>query len=291
MTDSTPTPSQAPDKAGVVERCPLEQAVENALVAAGERFTCEPHEGQRLDFHLTERNVFIEVKAWHSPRISDQMASERNVIALQGPEAVTFFCSALSPPPVVEEAGLGFDAAVAAIEAWADGFTPSSDTATHLRLTAKDLRRNRETILANVAPIPTAGEESVEEDGDDAKLVGWLRGLADFQPPNFPNRKRLLREAADRLAALPSHRGVTIPDELRELSEKATEGPWEAIKGVEASDDMRCGVAAVRGDRSYLTATIENGAPGDFCDTEYANALLIVAAVNFIRQALKESSR
>ena len=77
------------------ERCPLERAVENALTAAREHFTCEPHEGQRLDFHLTERDVFIEVKAWHTPRISDQMASQRNVIALQGPEAVAFFCAAL----------------------------------------------------------------------------------------------------------------------------------------------------------------------------------------------------
>jgi hypothetical protein len=57
-----------------------------------------------------------------------------------------------------------------------------------------------------------------------------------------------------------------------------TPGPWEAIKGVEQSDDMRCGVAAVREDIRYLVATIENGAPGDFCDTEFANARLIAAA-------------
>lgn len=76
----------------MIDRCPLEQAVEEALTAAGEHFTCERESSdQRLDFHLTERNVFIEVKAWHTPRISDQMASERNVIALQGPEAVAWF--------------------------------------------------------------------------------------------------------------------------------------------------------------------------------------------------------
>lgn len=57
-----------------------------------------------------------------------------------------------------------------------------------------------------------------------------------------------------------------------------TPGPWEAIRGVDPADDMRCGVSAARGDRGYLVATIENGAPGDICDTEYANARLIAAA-------------
>lgn len=59
---------------------------------------------------------------------------------------------------------------------------------------------------------------------------------------------------------------------------KATPGPWRAIKGVEPSDDMRCGVSAMRGEIGYLVATIENGAPGDICDTEFANANLIAAA-------------
>lgn len=60
--------------------------------------------------------------------------------------------AAFSSPPGMEEAGQGFDAAVAAIEAWADGFIEPSDTAKHLRLTAKDLRRNREIILAALSP-------------------------------------------------------------------------------------------------------------------------------------------
>lgn len=65
-----------------------------------------------------------------------------------------------------------------------------------------------------------------------------------------------------------------------------TPGPWVAHKGVSPSDDMRCGVVAVRGDVSYLLATIENGAPGDFCDTEYANAHLIAAAPDLLEAAL-----
>lgn len=55
-----------------------------------------------------------------------------------------------------------------------------------------------------------------------------------------------------------------------------TPGPWKAIKGgLAEGDDMRCGV---RGDKEYLVATIENGAPGDFCETEEANAKLIASA-------------
>lgn len=57
-----------------------------------------------------------------------------------------------------------------------------------------------------------------------------------------------------------------------------TPGPFVPIKGIEQYDDMRCGVAAVRDEGQYLVATIENGAPGDFCDTEWANACLFAAA-------------
>jgi hypothetical protein len=44
----------------------------------------------------------------------------------------------------------------------------------------------------------------------------------------------------------------------------------------------------MRGDVGYLVATIENGAPGDFCDTEYANARLIAAAPELF-EALNEA--
>lgn len=57
-----------------------------------------------------------------------------------------------------------------------------------------------------------------------------------------------------------------------------TPGPWKAVKGISATDPMRCGVAAVRGETEYLVATIENGAPGDWCSTEEANAHLIASA-------------
>ena len=79
---------------------------------------------------------------------------------------------------------------------------------------------------------------------------------------------------------MPNELAPDVAGELAGLAEKAKPGPWEAIKGVEASDDMRCGISAMRGGIGYLVVTIENGAPGDFCDTEEANARMIVALVN-----------
>ena len=76
---------------------------------------------------------------------------------------------------------------------------------------------------------------------------------------------------------------TTLSERLAELSGKATLGDWQSVKGVEEADDMRCGISAMRGALGYLIATIENGAPGDFCDTEEANAALIVELVNAYR--------
>lgn len=70
---------------------------------------------------------------------------------------------------------------------------------------------------------------------------------------------------------------------LAELSAKATQGEWDALKGVEKSDEMRCGITTKRGDYDYLLVTIENGAPGDFCDTEFDNAQFITTLVNAFR--------
>jgi hypothetical protein len=66
------------------------------------------------------------------------------------------------------------------------------------------------------------------------------------------------------------------------MASEHTPGPWLAIKGIEDGDELRCGVSAMRGDMGYMVATIENGAPGDFCDTEFANARLIAAAPDLL---------
>ena len=59
---------------------------------------------------------------------------------------------------------------------------------------------------------------------------------------------------------------------------KHTSGQWRVIKGAAEGDDMRCAIVVERGKMQYLIATIENGAPGDFCETEEANAELMARA-------------
>lgn len=74
---------------------------------------------------------------------------------------------------------------------------------------------------------------------------------------------------------------ATPPVDVEALIAKAkaaTPGEWKPVKGISPSDGLRCGVTVVREEAEYLLATIENGAPGDFCDTEEANAAYIVAS-------------
>lgn len=66
------------------------------------------------------------------------------------------------------------------------------------------------------------------------------------------------------------------------MSATHTPGPWSAIKGIKDGDEMRCGVVCQHGKMQYLIATIENGGPGDFCETEEANAKLMAAAPEFL---------
>ncbi len=57
-----------------------------------------------------------------------------------------------------------------------------------------------------------------------------------------------------------------------------TPGEWKVLKGAVEGDDMRCAIVVEQGKMQYLLATIENGAPGDFCETELANAELMASA-------------
>lgn len=70
-----------------------------------------------------------------------------------------------------------------------------------------------------------------------------------------------------------------------------TPGPWEPLIGLKEDDMMRCAVVAVRGKTQYLLATIENGAPGDFCETEESNAHLIAAAPDLLAAARRVRAR
>ncbi len=75
---------------------PLERKVAKALEAVGVPFTTpdERREPTGLDFRLPN-GVEIEVKAMHTERSAKQLAAHRNVILLQGPDAVSVFCAAL----------------------------------------------------------------------------------------------------------------------------------------------------------------------------------------------------
>jgi hypothetical protein len=74
----------------------LEAMVAAALTDNGIEFIHESqNKDQGLDFFLPLFDVYIEIKQYHSERISRQMASQNNVIALQGTKAVNFFIEVL----------------------------------------------------------------------------------------------------------------------------------------------------------------------------------------------------
>jgi hypothetical protein len=75
--------------------CPLEADVENALKTAGIEYI-RADNGVGLDFYLPNHDVYIEVKQFHSDRISDQMGRVKNVIAVQGEKAVRLLILMLS---------------------------------------------------------------------------------------------------------------------------------------------------------------------------------------------------
>lgn len=74
------------------------------------------------------------------------------------------------------------------------------------------------------------------------------------------------------------------------ILKKHTPGPWNAVRadlhGIEP-DPMRCAIAAIHDGKEYIIATIENGVPGDFCETEEINAHLIAAAPDLLEACHK----
>ena len=77
---------------------PLEAAVASALSDNFVPFNRDDHDSG-LDFHLTRSGIYIEVKAFHTPRIADQMSRQPNVIAVQGAQAVRVLCAAIRAAP------------------------------------------------------------------------------------------------------------------------------------------------------------------------------------------------
>jgi hypothetical protein len=77
-------------------KCPMEAMVRRSLKDAGITFVEGDANAHRLDFDLPEFGLAIEVKRYHSERISEQMSRTPNVIVLQGEAAIRFFCEALT---------------------------------------------------------------------------------------------------------------------------------------------------------------------------------------------------
>lgn len=74
----------------------LERKVGKALSDANIKFIHDSQGGeQRLDFYLPEFNLYIEVKKYHSDRISGQLLLADNIIVLQGERSVIFFINML----------------------------------------------------------------------------------------------------------------------------------------------------------------------------------------------------
>jgi len=88
---------------------PMEREIEKALIEAGIRFTTDDNgeNESRLDFHLTDYDVSIEVKRFYSARTSEQMARAPNVIVAQGERAIRFLAAAIRSGDFLLMAGAG----------------------------------------------------------------------------------------------------------------------------------------------------------------------------------------
>lgn len=73
---------------------PMEQMIEDALLWVGEPYEHEvPVGNRRVDFYLPRKGLYIEVKQFHTNRISDQMVRCDNIIVAQGRQAVQTLAS------------------------------------------------------------------------------------------------------------------------------------------------------------------------------------------------------
>lgn len=73
---------------------PLELEFMEIMNQLGVKFTRPEREGKRLDFHLTDYDLYVEVKAHPSPRVYDQMESVGNggcIMVLCGPDSIKRF--------------------------------------------------------------------------------------------------------------------------------------------------------------------------------------------------------
>ena len=68
----------------------LEKTVADTLDEVGIEYVHESEDKEQcLDFYLPFFDVYLEIKKFHADRISNQMKSRDNVIAIQGAASVT----------------------------------------------------------------------------------------------------------------------------------------------------------------------------------------------------------
>lgn len=150
-------------------------------------------------------------------------------------------------------------------------------------------------------PSPPAGEEAVEVPTELADFAAWLTSEQEVLSlmRHLEAAEAALGEAyrlvigrtakwsesfgyAEAVAEIGDTRGLTIPDELRMLSEHACPGPWLAEKGDVPYAEFDGEAWQVNSDAGSV-CTVD--APEVVAE---ADAGLIAAAVNFIRQALSD---
>lgn len=75
---------------------PCEFLIRNALAIAGYDFQENVKvDDRQIDFYIPDLDLYIEVKQYHSDRISSQMSKVQNIIAVQGLAACQQFAEIL----------------------------------------------------------------------------------------------------------------------------------------------------------------------------------------------------
>ena len=76
---------------------PIEGIVGSALSVRGVRYVCDGDgDTKALDFYLPDFGVYIEVKQFHTERVSEQMTRDPNIIVIQGRAAAEAFASLIT---------------------------------------------------------------------------------------------------------------------------------------------------------------------------------------------------
>jgi hypothetical protein len=73
---------------------PLEKSLALAFDDAGVEYVHESEQGNHnngIDFYLPKYGVYVEVKQYHSDRVSEQLKRHEEVIVIQGKASVNYF--------------------------------------------------------------------------------------------------------------------------------------------------------------------------------------------------------